>query len=407
MGSLTKRAVDAAAPGEVIWDDKLKGFGLRVSKGGAKTFVLKYRVQKTQAQRWLTVGRYGALTPDAARKLAKVALGDVAKGGDPAGERVIDRAVSKAKSALGDTLAEFAETYRTEYSEKNKKQASRDADRFHLKNHILPAFGSKRLEEITADDVEDLHQSLADRPYTANRMLALLSHLYTRAAKSKRIPRDMNPAAGVERFPEEKRERFLSVAELRRLGRVLAFVDGKGEAPYAVAALRLLIFTGARLNEILKMKWAFIDYEARLIRLPDSKTGPKTIPLAPAALEILQALRDRDEGRGNPFVIVGGKPGQHLVNLQKSWRRIRKAALIPDVRIHDLRHSYAEAAVTNNLSLPIIGSLLGHKEAATTARYAHVSNNPRLAAADAIAKSISAHMGSQRGEVIPLRRHNG
>lgn len=407
MGSLTKRAVDAAAPGEVIWDDELKGFGLRVSKGGAKTFVLKYRVQKTQAQRWLTVGRYGALTPDAARKLAKVALGDVAAGGDPAGERVKDRAVSKAKSTIGDTLADFAETYRTKYSEVEKKQASRDADRFHLKNHIIPALGSKRLEEITADDVEDLHQSLADRPYSANRMLALLSHLYTMAAKWKRIPRGVNPAAGVERFREEARERFLSVAELRRLGRVLAFVDRKGEAPYTVAALRLLIFTGARLNEILKMKWSFIDYEARLIRLPDIKTGPKTIPLAPAALEILQALRDRQEGRGNPFVIVGAKPGQHLVNLQKSWRRIRKAALIPDVRIHDLRHSYASAGVTNNLSLPIIGSLLGHKEAATTARYAHVADDPRLAAADAIAASISARMGSQRGEVIPLRRQNG
>ncbi len=390
-GKLTKRAVDAAKAGETFWDDELPGFGLRVSDRGARSFVVKYRAHGRQ--RWVTIGRYGVFTPDQARTEAKRILGEVAKGGDPAAE--------KAKSREGVTFAEFAKRYVAEYSEAHKKPASRDADRFHLKNHLVPRLGSARLDAISRQEVAKLHASLKDRPYTANRVITLLSHMFAVAARWGVVADGVNPCLHVTKFREHSRERFLSPAELNRLGRALAVVDRAGKAPYVVAAIRLLLFTGARLNEILSLRWEYVDEAGRLLRLPDSKTGAKTIPLAPAALEV---LRDLPRQADNPFVICGAVPGAHLVNLQKPWRRIRKAALLPDVRIHDLRHSYASVAVSGGMSLPLIGSLLGHREHSTTQRYAHLADDPRLAAADAVAATIAARMAGGGAEVIPIRK---
>jgi integrase len=181
---------------------------------------------------------------------------------------------------------------------------------------------------------------------------------------------------------------MLSPAELARLGDALATYDG---SPYAVAAVKLLIFTGARLGEVLGLRWDWIDFERGEARLPDSKTGAKTLHLPPPALAVLAALPQLD---GNPYLIAGAKPGAALVNLEKPWRAIRASAGLDDVRLHDLRHAFASIAASSGMGLPIIGKMLGHSQPATTARYAHLASDPVKAAAAAVANNIAAAMSA-------------
>lgn len=389
---LTKRRVDAAKPGATLWDGELTGFGLRVSKSGARSYVLKYR--RGAVQRWLTIGRHGSpWTPDAAREEAKVLLGRIAKNEDPAAERADMRNAA--------TVEAFAETYLANYSRTHKKASSAAEDARNLKNHILPALGSLRVREVTRAEIARFHQGMRRKPYAANRCRALLSHMFKMAERWGVRPDNSNPCVHVEKFKEKGRKRFLSPKELRRLGRVLAFLERKGAAPYEIAAIRLLLFTGARLSEILTLRWEQVDTAARVLRLADSKTGAKTIALSAPALALLDRIPRQE---GNPHVICGKVTGASLVNLQKPWRRIRNAALIPDVRIHDLRHSFASVAVAGGMSLPLIGSLLGHSQPATTARYAHLADDPRLAAADAVAATIAASLQGGGGQVVTMKR---
>ncbi len=210
-------------------------------------------------------------------------------------------------------------------------------------------------------------------------------------------PEGVNPVAGIDRFREKPRERFLSPEEFARLGQTLTEIEGKGEDPYTVTAVRLLIFTGARLSEILTLKWDEVDFERSRLALADSQTGEKTIPLSGPASEILRAVPRQ---KGNPHVICGAKPGAHLVNLQKPWRRIRAQAGLHDVRLHDLRHSFASVAAGGGMSLPLIGALLGHSQPQTTARYAHLGDDPRQAAAEEISSRIAAAMGGSDPRAI-------
>jgi integrase len=195
----------------------------------------------------------------------------------------------------------------------------------------------------------------------------------------------------VEKFAERKRERMLSPDELPRLGDALAGYDG---SPYTVAAVKLLVFTGARLGEVLGLKWEWIDFGRGEARLPDSKTGAKTLHLPAPALAVLAKLPRLD---GNPHVIAGHKEGAALVNLEKPWRAIREQAGLDDVRLHDLRHAFASVAASSGMGLPIIGKMLGHTQPATTARYAHLASDPVKAAAAAVAGKIAAVMGGGSG----------
>jgi integrase len=223
-------------------------------------------------------------------------------------------------------------------------------------------------------------------------VLAVLSKMFNLAERWGLRPDGSNPCRHVERFAEKKRERMLSPAELARLGDALVAYDG---SPYAVAAVKLLVFTGARLGEVLGLRWEWIDFERGEARLPDSKTGAKTLHLPPPALTVLSALPRLD---GNPHVIAGQKPGAALVNLEKPWRAIRKEAGLDDVRLHDLRHAFASVAASSGMGLPIIGKMLGHTQAATTHRYAHLASDPVKAAAAAVAGKIAAAMGAGSGE---------
>jgi integrase len=240
---------------------------------------------------------------------------------------------------------------------------------------------------------------MRERPTAANRVLALLSKMMNLAERWGLRPDGSNPCRHVERYRETKRERYLSEAELARLGAALAAAEQTGaEEPEVVAALRLLVFTGCRMGEILGLCWECVDFERRCLNLPDSKTGAKTVPLNVPALEVLAGLERRSE-----YVIPGRDPRHALVNLSKPWDRIRVAAKLEGVRIHDLRHSFAAVAAGSGHSLLIIGGLLGHKQAQTTRRYAHLSDDPLRAASEAVGGRIAAALARRpEAEVLPL-----
>jgi integrase len=391
-GKITKRSVDALKPAAdgaeaVLWDSELKGFGVRVQRGGAKSYVLHYRIGTGRGAtlRKLTIGRHGSpWTPETARKEAKTLLGMIEEGADPAADKMARREAP--------TIAELAERFLAEHAEAKRKGSTAAEYRRLLDKIILPALGKRKVADVTRADMTKLHHANRAIPYQSNRVLAVLSKMFNLAERWGLRPDGSNPCRHVERVAEKKRERMLSPAELARLGDALVAYDG---SPYAVAAVKLLVFTGARLGEVLGLRWEWIDFERGEARLPDSKTGAKTLHLPPPALTVLSALPRLD---GNPHVIAGQKPGAALVNLEKPWRAIRKEAGLDDVRLHDLRHAFASVAASSGMGLPIIGKMLGHTQAATTHRYAHLASDPVKAAAAAVAGKIAAAMGAGSGE---------
>jgi len=388
---ITNRVVDALGPGQIVWDAGVTGFGVRCQRA-SKVYLLKVRVNGRQ--RWFTIGQHGSpWTPDTARNKAKQILGEIADRKDPAAAREVRREVTN--------LVDLAIVFLHEHVEPKRKQNTLVAYRDFLERLALPSLGHLSVIEISRADVARLHHSLRDTPYQANRVLAVLSKMLAWAEKMGYRPDGTNPCRHVERYPEHKHERFLSDAEMAQLADALTKSERNGsESPYALAAIRLLFFTGARLREILTLQWSDVDFDKAMLRLPDSKTGSKLIYLSAPALETLSAIPKLE---GNPYVICGRKPGSHWVALQRPWRRIRERAGLNDVRIHDLRHNFGAVAASGGLSLPIIGRLLGHNQPATTARYAHLSADPVRAANEAIGSHIAAAMRgktSGKGEVV-------
>lgn len=324
---LTKRTVDAAraeAGERFLWDPELPGFGLRVRPSGRRYYVVQYRA-KGRTRR-LTLGPHGALTPDQARRNAAKLLAEARTGGDPAVE------IRSATKSI--TVAELARRYLAQHAEPKKKPTSLRNDRLNLRLHVLPELGMLPLAAVTRQDVATLHHGLRETPTAANRVLALLSKMFNLAERWGLRADGTNPCRHVERFPEWRRERFLSDEELARLGRVLREVEEAGAASEeAVAAIRLLLLTGCRVSEILGLRWEDVDVERRCLRFPDSKTGAKRIPLNRAAIEVLEGLTPE-----SIWVLPGRVPDQPLVNLAKPWDRIRQLAKLDDVRLHDLRH---------------------------------------------------------------------
>lgn len=276
------------------------------------------------------------------------------------------------------------------------------SDETILRLHILPTLGTKKAVAVTRTDISKLHHAMRSTPGAANRTLALLSKMMNLAEKWGVRPDGTNPCRHVERNPERKMERFLSADELNRLGAALAEAEHtRTELPNVIAAIRLLIFTGMRLNEALTLRWEHVDLERSCLHLPDSKTGAKAIYLSAPALEVLTRI-DRQEG--SPWVIAGARSGAHLVNLRKPWHRIRQRASLDDVRLHDLRHSFASIAAGLGEGLPMIGRLLGHTQAATTYRYAHLAADPVRMANERIGATIVGMMQGQGATVVDLQR---
>jgi integrase len=393
---IIKRVVDGAVAEagreSWLWDSELKGFGLRLHPNGAKTYVLEYRPgpggRATQKRRF-TIGRHGSpWTPDTARAEARRLSAAVEAGADPMTEKSADRAAP--------TVSALAERFLTEHAFAKRKPATAAQYRRLFEKYILPEIGRMKMADVARRDIMRLHTSMSALPYQANRTLAVVSAFFTFSERIGARPDGANPARHVERFREEPRERMLSADELARLGDAL---DETKESPFVVALIKLLVFTGARLGEILTLEWNQVDFERREARLADSKTGRKTIHLSLAALEILTNLPRLAD---NPHVIPGDKPGGHFIGVQRPWQRIRAAAGLEGLRIHDLRHAFASVAASSGMALPIIGKLLGHTQAATTQRYAHLAADPVKAAAEDVAGRISEAMkqGARRGRTI-------
>lgn len=395
--TITKRLLDALRPpesGEVkVWDDLLSGFAVRIRPRGKRRFIVEW--MRDHQTRRLTLGEYPALTVQKARDMAQEVLGRIAHGEDPAAER--------ADELAAPTVADLAKRYMDQHAGPRKKPASVEADERMLRLYVLPALGRRKVSKIALRDVADLHHSLREKPVQANRVLALVSKMLNLAETWGLRTLHSNPCPRIGRFRENKRERFLTGAELSRLGAALAEVERDGaEYPAVVLAVRLLLLTGARRDEILTLRWEDVDLATGTLNLPDSKTGKKSIPLGPAAVEVLAAAPRLE---GSPYVIPGRRSGGRLVGLQRPWARIRERAGLGDVRVHDLRHSFASVGVAANLGLPVLGAILGHSHPATTARYAHLDDDPRRAAAARISGEIAAALNShQDAEVIPFRK---
>ena len=388
---ITLSVVKHLKPNEIIWDTSPVGFGIRCQRN-SKVYCLKYRFHGRQ--RWLTIGKHGSpWTPETARSEARRLLGMVADGDDPA--------INRDAEKLALTLDAAAKRFIDEHVREKRKDGTASEYIRMFDKIILPVLGRHRVKDIVPADIIRFHSSLRATPYQANRCNAVLSKFFNWSEQQALRPQFSNPCRHVEKFKEEKRERMLSPEELGRLG--AALINYEARSPFVVAAIKLLIFTGARLNEILTLKWDYVDMELGHARLPDSKTGPKTIHLPPPALAVLQ---DLDRVEGNEFVIIGQKAGTHLVNLNKPWRAIRSDADLDDVRLHDLRHAFASVAVSSGMGLPIIGKILGHSQIQTTARYAHLAVDPVKEAAGRVANTIAAAMGQHPGQsnTVPLRK---
>lgn len=395
MPSLRKRVttevVKAMKPGDVIWDTKLSGFGVRCQRRD-RVFVYKTRINNRQ--RWFSIGKFGQpWTVDAAERRVKVIQGDIAKNMDPAAIRDERMRNPTVEQAGNDYL-------KVEVSK--RKQATQIQYADFLRRLVYPRLGQSKVADVTFSDISSLHHSLRDTPATANRVIAVLSGLFNWCEKKGYRPKQSNPAQGIDKNEERGRERFLSPRELARVGIAIARAErNKTETPHALAALRLLMFTGCRRDEILTLQWKDVHIDRAMLLLPDSKTGSRAVYLSAPALEVLAAL---PKVAKNPFVIVGDKEGQHLVNLRKVWLRICKVARLKDVRIHDLRHSFASFGAQGGMSLQMIGKLLGHTKASTTEKYAHFASDPVRAANEAMGNQIAAILSNRPGKVVSLGR---
>ena len=397
ISNITKRAVDAAKARKAdnyLWDKELHGFGLKVTPASSKVYLVQYQLGGRKGRtRRVTIGRHGEITPTFARAEAKRLLGEIAAGRDPASER------DKAKA--DKSLAVVLEQFMAEHVRPKLKLSTAEWYQRVARLYVLPSLGRRPIGEVARADIARLHHEMSAKPYQANSTLAMLSKFFGWAEKHGLRLDGSNPCRHVEKYREGRRERFLSQAELGRLGDALRKAEqDKTCSPWVVAAIRMLAFTGMRRNEILTLRWEHVSEEHESLFLPDSKTGRKAVHLSPPALALLQATPRLE---GNPYVICGERPGRHLVNIEKPWRRIRAAAKLDDVRLHDLRHSFASVAASGGQSLIVIGKMLGHSQPATTARYAHLADDPVKAASDTVGRHIASAMGSGAGgEVVGL-----
>ena len=292
-------------------------------------------------------------------------------------------------AAPAPTVADLAQRYLVEHVEVWCKPRTVESCRWLVRKFVLPDLGTLTIDEVEREHIAALHFKHRDTPYQANRILEVVRKMFNLAEAWGMRKDAANPCRFVQKYKERKRERFLTDEEFHRLGQVLNEIEADGsETLSAVTAVRLLMLTGCRLNEIQTLRWEDVDLEAAELKLRDSKTGARMVPLSRAAVTVLSALPRADD---NPWVIVGKKPGAHLTDLQHPWRRIRGRAGLDDVRIHDLRHSFASRALALGESLPMIGKLLGHSQVQTTARYAHLANESVKASGSRVGDSIGAH----------------
>ncbi|MDT2022808.1 tyrosine-type recombinase/integrase [Methylocella sp. CPCC 101449] len=425
---LSKRVADSAqtaATEYIITDTELPGFGLRVRPSGHKSWIVAYRAPpggRTAPKRKMVLGVDTAITADEARRRAKQILASVRLGSDPAKARDEARAMP--------TFGEFAEQFITDVCAPPHSLLKPSTARLYtdnLRRLAIPQLGKLKIDAITRGDVSRMHRKIgASHPTSANNVLVTIAAMYKQAVVEGLVPEGTNPARGVERYKTKAKERFLTTVELARLGEAIRTAETAG-LPWALndlkdptkakhrpkqfentivvvprdvtAALRLLIFTGCRKMEILGLRWSEVDFERGILLLAETKTGRRTVVLNAPALAILS-----EQDRSSEYVFPGEDVTDHRQDITGYWYRIRQHAGLngadgsEPVRLHDLRHSFASFGVSGGMGLPIVGKLLGHSQAATTSRYAHLDADPVRRASERIGARIAAAMSPELSE---------
>ena len=406
LGEITKQTVDKIQPGErdvFLWDTKTKGFGLKVTPAGKKVYIFQYRWPGRPTPQKVTLGKHGdPWTPSQARKQAEVFRAEVHKGSNP---RDHLKAMAQ-EEAIALTVKELCDRYLRDGC-KTKKASTIGTDKGRICRHIIPLLGKRRVKDITSSDIRKFMNDVAAGKTaadvktgahgrarvtggkgTASRTVGLLGGIFSFAVEEG--IRTDNPVKGVKRFRDKKNERYLSEFEYSKLGQALREAEAEGENKIGIAAIKLLMLTGCRKSEVLTLHWSEVDVERRCLRLKDSKTYEKVVPLGATALQL---IKDQPRFNDSDFVFPSMRGDGHLVGLPRVWKRIAKRAGLEDVRLHDLRHSFASVGAGAGQSLYIVGALLGHKDAKTTARYAHLADDPAQLAADQISGNIAKALG--------------
>ncbi|MBI2407491.1 MAG: site-specific integrase [Gemmatimonadetes bacterium] len=442
---VTKRLVESIKPAEhdqKVWDTEVPGFGVKVTPSGRRVYVLQYWAPgRDREKRTYTLGAHGMpivrtrngveetrdLTAELARALAREARADIQRGADPAGAK------ARARRALKDrTLAVLSVPYLEEQAAKRKASTAAEYARI-FKVALCPELGTTIVEAIHVADVATLHHKLRKTPIQANRTIAVLGAFLNWCAKRGYRARGLNPCSDVERYAEHARERFLTGEELARLGDALRTAETTGlrpaprdrkkpksEAtkkhrtkkwdatkpanPYAVAAIRFMLLTGWRSIEARSLRWDAVNLERGAATLADTKTGKSERALGVPAVAMLRALPRMER---SPYVFPGTDPQRPLPQLRQLWNAARYAAKLEGVRLHDIRHTAASHAIGGGLSLYVTGKLLGHKDQATTQRYAHLADDVQKRAADDMANTIAAALEGTTAKVLPMKRAAG
>jgi integrase len=374
---------------KLTYDDAVKGFAARVTAAGGRAFILNYRRKLDGRERRLTIGSFPDWSTTAAREEAKRLKRAIDGGADPVGEQEDTRAAP--------TVAHLATRFERDYLPR-KRPSTQRVYRQQIQTDILPALGRMKVAAVSHADVDGLHHRLGARaPTHANRTIAVLSRMLSLAVRWGW--RADNPCRGIERNQEAKRTRYLTGPEIARLSQALDELRDQN----AANAVRLLLLTGARQGELLSARWADIDLEAAVWVKPGATTKQRTehrVPLSAAAVQLLTEMRAQADD--DAVYIFPARGGGHRPHLNEAWIRVRKAARLEGVHLHDLRHAYASILASAGLSLPVIGALLGHSTAATTHRYAHLFDDPLRQATERAAAVIT---GKAAAEIVPIRKH--
>ncbi len=396
---LNKSVIDKLEPKKsdyFVWDTKVSNFGIRVYSSGRKTYLIQYR--KGNGTRRYTIGAHGHLTVQQARKEAQVKLGEVATGGDPSKER--------QRESRRLSLSQVCDEY-FEYGCEHKKASTIEADRYRVERHIRPILGKLKADDISQADITKFMKKVAagytpkatktksrgrtvfsGGKGTANRTVGLLGGIFSFAVVQGYCA--ANPVHGVKKYQEGKRERFLSDSEYTRIGEAIRRLEGNGVNELALKALQMLMMTGCRKGEITTLRWENIDWDNNNLQLPGTKTGYRNILMSEDGMDKLKGLMAN--ATSEEWVFPNSKGGP-LKDLRKTWLTVLEHAELQDVRIHDLRHSFASAAMREGVSLYEVGKILGHKCQETTARYAHLSDEAVSNATNITAQRIASALG--------------
>ena len=341
---------------KIYWDSAIKGFGIRISPSGRKSFIINWRNNEGRQGRKV-IGVHGKITTEQARQLAQKYFYQISQGEEP-----------RRNAQANPTFSEFSKMYMDEYSIKHKAVKTFENENYMLNKHILPVFGKRRIKDITKREIEKFHSCFENNKSNANRILSLVSHIFTKALEWDYI--ELHPALGIKRNKEEKRSRYLSTDEIKRLLDVLDDYPNKNISH----ALKIILFTGSRRGEVLGATWNQFNFEKKTWTKPMQKTKQRRTEYIPINDETLTVLTEMKKTINSIFLFPSDSKEGHMLDFKNSWKNICKLAKLDDVRVHDLRHTYASLLINNGISLSVIGRLLGHKDVSTTARYAHLND---------------------------------